>query len=740
MSKKKTAAALTDYQAALPTVDTTPLAVDQVSLSWSDTTGSETGFRVERCTGSGCATSFTAMDSVVVAANATSYVDRAVAAATTYCYRVKAILAAGDTAASDPPQCVATSTPLAPANLQTAVTGTRVDLSWSDPTTNEEGFQVERCTGSGCDFTTPDSGFPALLSANATATGSFSDNTACTGTTYRYRVKSIKPWVAGWPADYAASPDVTTASPGAPDGLAAARVSEVQVNLTWVNHTPDATGYRVERSTDGVNFVATGADLGATTASFSDTGLAPNTTYTYRIHAFKSGGACVWDTWSTTATATTSVAAPAGLTAVAASTTQVNLAWTDTTASETGFEIARCTGAGCADFAPVASVGPNVTAYQDSSVAKGGSYTYQVRASNAGVPWESAYSAIATAATPVPGTPVLTATRGSESRVTLAWSDPLTDETGYRVERSIDGTNFTPVGADLAANTTGYSDTSAVAATTYTYRVRGFKTAANPWETVSNTASVTTTINVPTGLTATAANTTQVNLVWNRTTEGETGFKVERCQGSGCGDFSEIAYLPTPATATVAYADTTAGNGTSYSYRVRAANTAVPWDSGYSNTASATTPVPVAPGAFTAVVTTDTEIALAWTDPNPDESGVKVERCSGADCTGFVEVSSLPASTRAYNDTGLAPSTTYCYRTRAYKEATSGWYTAYTPVACGQTGSARPTTLTATAVNAFKIRLDWTDNASDEEGYEVETQVWNGRRTRAATDGANVRT
>ena len=189
---------------------------------------------------------------------------------------------------------------------------------------------------------------------------------------------------------------------------------------------------------------------------------------------------------------------------------------------------------------------------------------------------------------------------------------------------------------------------------------------------------------------------------------------------------------------TVSYADTTAGATTAYSYRVRAANTSVPWDSGYSAAASATTPTPVAPGLFTVAAATDTGIDLSWGDQNNDESGVKVERCTGAGCGNFTEIQTLPANAVTFNDTGLAPSTTYCYRARAYKSAANGWYTAYSPIACAVTISAHPTSLTATPLNSLKIRLDWTDNASDEGGYEVETLLWSGKWARTATVGADV--
>ncbi|HWQ31255.1 MAG TPA: hypothetical protein VNQ79_00105, partial [Blastocatellia bacterium] len=45
----------------------------------------------------------------------------------------------------------------------------------------------------------------------------------------------------------------------------------------------------------------------------------------------------------------------------------------------------------------------------------------------------------------------------------------------------------------------------------------------------------------PTSLTATAASSSQINLAWTDNANNEDGFKIERCQGSGCTNFAEIA-------------------------------------------------------------------------------------------------------------------------------------------------------------------------------------------------------
>ncbi|HXK18839.1 MAG TPA: LamG-like jellyroll fold domain-containing protein, partial [Polyangiaceae bacterium] len=75
----------------------------------------------------------------------------------------------------------------------------------------------------------------------------------------------------------------------------------------------------------------------------------------------------------------------------------------------------------------------------------------------------------------------------------------------------------------------------------------------------------------PGTLTATASGSTQVNLAWGAASDnvGVTGYRVERCAGSGCASFAQIA-TPTGTS----FSDTALSAATSYSYRVRAADAA----------------------------------------------------------------------------------------------------------------------------------------------------------------------
>jgi hypothetical protein len=90
--------------------------------------------------------------------------------------------------------------------------------------------------------------------------------------------------------------------------------------------------------------------------------------------------------------------------------------------------------------------------------------------------------------------------------------------------------------------------------------------------------------NAPSNLTATAVSTSQINLSWTDNSNNESGFKIERCQGSGCTNFVQIAQV---AINTTSYSNTGLSRNTRYRYRVRAFNAT--GNSGYSNIATART-------------------------------------------------------------------------------------------------------------------------------------------------------
>jgi carboxypeptidase T len=190
----------------------------------------------------------------------------------------------------------------------------------------------------------------------------------------------------------------------------------------------------------------------------------------------------------------TSPAAPGQLAATGVSSSQVNLNWTDQSDNEAGFRIDRCTGAGCGDFAQIATTGSNVTAYTNSGLAAATSYTYRVRAYNsAGDSDYTATSTAVTAAAPaLPAAPAgLLVTSVSRTQVNLRWTDGSDNETGFAIERCQGSrcTSFSQID-QVEQNVVSFSNTGLRAKTTYRYRVRAYNATGKSG--YSNIVSATT--------------------------------------------------------------------------------------------------------------------------------------------------------------------------------------------------------------------------------------------------------
>ena len=272
--------------------------------------------------------------------------------------------------------------------------------------------------------------------------------------------------------------------------------------------------------------------------------------------------------------------APSGLNATS-NVMAIGLQSTDTCPGvETGFRIERQIGSG--SFATLATVARGVTTYSDTSVNTSNTYSYRVFALQSGYP-DSAASNVAGPVTPqaaatIPAAPSgLTATAASSSQVNLAWIDNSNNETSFKIDRATNRA-FTQnlVTFTAAANSTGYSDTTVAASTTYYYRVYAANSAGN--STFSNSPNVTTpsasgsTPLTPGNLQATAASTSEIDLTWTDNSNNETNFKIDRASDAG---FTQGLTTITAAANATRYSDSTVTAGTTYYYRVRATNSGV---------------------------------------------------------------------------------------------------------------------------------------------------------------------
>jgi hypothetical protein len=159
----------------------------RVDVSWIDQSNNELGFAIER---SADGLNYFVADTV--GTSLTGYSDRTVQPGGTYFYRVHAFNPGGASDHAYAPTSVTTPTvtlPNAPSSLTAKALppGQGVSLAWKDNSTNEDGFQIERKTGS--------KGSWQLLNTVPANSTKFTDASAARRTTYVYRVRAFN--VAG---------------------------------------------------------------------------------------------------------------------------------------------------------------------------------------------------------------------------------------------------------------------------------------------------------------------------------------------------------------------------------------------------------------------------------------------------------------------------------------------------------------------------------------------------------------
>jgi C1A family cysteine protease len=168
----------------------------------------------------------------------------------------------------------------------------------------------------------------------------------------------------------------------------------------------------------------------------------------------------------------------------------------------------------------------------------------------------------------------------------------------------------------------------------------------------------------PNNLMVTPVSSGQLRLSWEDGSANEDGFKIERCTGAGCSNFMQIG---TVGADILNYGNTGLAANTTYTYRVRSYNAG--GNSGYSNSAEATTPAaqpPSPPASLTATAVLTSQINLKWVDQSSNELGFTIERCAGVACNSFAQIASVSAGVTSYSSTGLKANTSYTFRVRAY--------------------------------------------------------------------------
>jgi hypothetical protein len=295
--------------------------------------------------------------------------------------------------------------------------------------------------------------------------------------------------------------------------------------------------------------------------------------------------------------------APTGFTVATITDTAISFTWTNNAEDALFVTIEMCTGSGCENFAEVASspLKPTETSFTQDGLTSNTTYRFRIsETSNGG---RSDYLTSGDVTTLMIPNSSLTSTAAAQS-ITLGWVVNDTTGTGIEVQRCNGAgcTDFrdtfnSPIGPlDTTYTEDGLSEVS-----TYRFRLRVVQSpnGASDWLT---SADITTLPLAPTNMTATAPTSSTVNLTWTNNSQAATGIQVQRCVGSGCTDYTNVAASPLAPTATT-YSEAGLVGGTTYRYRIRAISSSTVSD--WLESGNVTTPgAPVTPASCDSPVTT----------------------------------------------------------------------------------------------------------------------------------------
>ena len=158
-----------------------------------------------------------------------------------------------------------------------STSSTSIWLDWTDVSA-ASGYRIFRSTGTEIwlAVATTDPGVTAYV-----------DDGLSAGTTYFYRVLAVTDAGTAPPSDVVSA--TTSAGPLVATTLACSSTTPDSIDLTWTD-VDGETGYRIERSPDGVSDWTTIATTGQDVTVYTDAGLSPGTTYSFRVFVENDAG------------------------------------------------------------------------------------------------------------------------------------------------------------------------------------------------------------------------------------------------------------------------------------------------------------------------------------------------------------------------------------------------------------------------------------------------------------------
>ena len=454
--------------AVLPNLNATLAGTGSVgaaNLSWTAPTPATSiayTYQVMRAaptTGTSCplATATTGWANVGPNSSALTYTDTSVSALTSYCYKVVTSSTAISATGTSTVRAVTVPVSLPPATTTptaTAITPTSLTLNWTAPTTVAgnaiASYSVQRAS---------DAGFTTGLVSNTVASGTTTLNvTGLTASTpYFFRVVSVNA------SGNTNSGTLTLTTPVlAPVATSAPTATLVTPNSLTLNWTAPTTGgaiasYTVQSATNTgfTSGLVTTALISNTATSYNVTGLAPSTTYYFRVIAVNATSTAT----SSALTQATAIAVPGVTgtpTATAITATGLTLNWS---APTTGGTVANYTvqyATNSSFTGATSSAAVTSTTYNVSGLTAGTTYWFRVVANNASASTNSSSVSATT----------MTAVAQAAALATLPAPATVTGLSGVTTDRVISaGMNWSAVSGATSYNVR-YSTSSTFATST----------------------------------------------------------------------------------------------------------------------------------------------------------------------------------------------------------------------------------------------------------------------------------
>ncbi|MFA5794465.1 MAG: fibronectin type III domain-containing protein [Candidatus Brocadiia bacterium] len=697
----------------------TALSYSQIRLAWQDTSTNETGFEIESSPDGATWSSL-----YLAPPNTTIYVNSSLTASTTYYYRIKAFNLSGNSNYSSSVSATTFAIPTIPPNAPTglsatAVSSAKVNLSWTDASTDEEGFYIERKVAGGTYARI------ATLMPNIVI---YSDTTGLSATTtYYYRLQSFS--VAG-NSSYCTEKSVVTPAPAptapvAPSGLAAVGVSSAQIDLSWTDNSDNENGFRVQRKQGvGGTYSTIASSLAQNTTIYHNSGLNSNTEYYYRVQAYNAYG---YSAWSTEANGTTAPPAdtppiiPSDLTATAISAAQITLQWSDNSTNEDGFKI-YYNNTGISPFSYYGGeASANTTSYTVSGLNSDTTHYFIINSYNAAGDSPESNSASAKTWPPVPSAPSpntpYNAAENISLKPTFIWSQSGT-VSSYRLQVS-SNSEFSAIVADTGGITnTTYTLTTALANqnTVYYWRVNATNVSGTgPWSSAYSFKTVSAP-SVPTGPNASASATNQINLYWSYNGSAAEGYYVYRCTDG-------VSFIPVATSTYTSFVDTGLTSYTTYYYKFTAYNSA--GESVRSSSTSATTwpPLPAMPTPdlpADAAINISINPTISWSAVTYAQSYHLQVAKDSIFSAGNMVYDNQYVYSNSQNIYSLIQSTAYYWRVSARNQSgDTDWPATPRSFTTTDVPNAAPSALSVTAVSSSRINFSWTDNSNNEDIFDI---------------------